>query len=84
MPLVLKGKDFSRLANERMKFSVVYFSNGKQRVLVSKEAKKFIGKQKFERELKIKISNLSGTCACPGLAKGLVRIINMPEEIFLK
>ncbi|MFH1900185.1 MAG: PEP-utilizing enzyme [Patescibacteria group bacterium] len=81
LPKALKGKDFSKLTNERMKFSVIYFNKRRQKVLIGKRASKFLSRQKFERIPKIKASDLNGTCACPGFAKGIARVVNVPEDI---
>lgn len=79
---VLGGHSFSiDELNERMKFSVIYMKNGKNTILLGKKAKRFLAKQIFE---KIKIDNLKdikGTCACPGKAKGAVKIVNLPEDM---
>ena len=91
LPLALKGKNFSDIANERIKFSVIYGTTlrGKNykwtekgvKVFTGKKARNFLKGQKFEKIKVIKTNELSGSCACPGQAKGVVKIINVPEEM---
>jgi phosphohistidine swiveling domain-containing protein len=81
LPLVLRGRDLTGLANKRMKFCVIYFSKGKLKVITGVKAKYLLKRQKIEKEKKIKLNNLLGTCACPGKAKGIAKIINVPEDI---
>lgn len=81
LPLVLRGRDLAGLTNERMKFCVIYFSKGKLKVITGVKAKHLLKRQKIEKEKRIKLNNLLGTCACPGKAKGIAKIINVPEDI---
>lgn len=94
LPKALNGKDFANIANERQKFSVIYGKTPKNHprlkkgwtekgisVYTGKKAKMFLKKHKFEKIKIVKTNELIGTCACPGLAKGTVRIINLPEEM---
>ena len=78
----LKSKYFSAdTLNDRIKFSVFHQKNEKAKIYSGEKAKKFIFGLNFEKEKKIKVDCLSGTCACPGKAKGAVKIINLPEEM---
>ena len=94
LPQALKGKDFSNIVNERQKFSVIYGQTPKNRqalkkgwtekgisIYTGKKAKAFLKKHKFEKIKVIKTNELIGTCACPGSAKGIIRVINLPEEM---
>lgn len=91
LKLVLAGKDYANIANERIKFSVIYektlkgknlkWSDKGLKVFVGKQAKKFLSKQEFEKIKVIKTDTLTGSCACPGIAKGIVKIVNLPEEM---
>lgn len=59
-----------------------YKKSGKtyHKILVGKEAKEFLTKiiwQKVSKQLK----ELSGTCAYPGKVEGIVKVINVPEEM---
>jgi phosphoenolpyruvate synthase/pyruvate phosphate dikinase len=94
LPKALKGKDYSQHANDRQKFCVIYgvtpknFSLAKKqwvekgiKIFTGKKAKKFLEKQKFEKVKVIKTNELFGTCACPGSAKGVIKIINIPDEM---
>lgn len=81
LPQVLAGKNLADLANERMKFSVSY-TNGKNfKVMVGKTARTFLKKQKFEKVVIKETNEFQGTCACPGKAVGIVKIVNLPEEM---
>lgn len=71
----------STIPNKRMKFCVIYLNNGKNQSFVGQAAKKFLNKHKFEK-VKVSVSNnLCGTCACPGRATGVVKVINLPEDM---
>lgn len=91
LPEILKGKDLSRGANERLKFCVVYCKTQKKipknwmqkglKILIGDKAKAFLKKQNFE---KIKIEKkdfVEGTCACPGNVKGVVKIVNVTQDM---
>lgn len=78
---LLKNKFSVDELNERMKFSVIYMKNGKNTVLIGKKAEQFLAKQTFEKIKIGDIGEMRGTCACPGKAKGMVRIVNIPEDM---
>lgn len=94
LPKALAGKDFSSIVNERQRFSVIYGLTPKNyraltknwtekgiTVFTGQKAKAFLKKHEFEKIRIIQTKELIGTCACPGAAKGVVRIINVPEEM---
>ncbi|MCL5774923.1 MAG: PEP-utilizing enzyme [Patescibacteria group bacterium] len=94
LPKALAGKDFAGVVNERQRFSVIYGQTPKNykalkkgwtekgvTVFTGQKAKTFLKKQKFEKIKVVQTNDLTGTCACPGAAKGTIRIINVPEEI---
>lgn len=78
---LLKKKYSVEELNERMKFSVIYMRQGKNRIFIGQEAKRFLARQKFEKIRIGKIKELTGMCACPGKARGRVKIVNLQEEI---
>jgi len=66
---------------ERMKFSIAYHKNGKLKLLTGKKAENFFKKRLIEKRAIKKTSELRGTPACPGQARGIIKIVNLPEEI---
>lgn len=77
----LKGGDFSGIANERMKFSALHAVKGGVEVLTGKPAKKLFDSMNVESIKLSATGELKGTCACPGKAKGAVKIVNVPADI---
>jgi len=78
---LLKNKINTNLINQRMDL-VVYGGQGDRHFCLSGcRAEEFIRKN-FARESKIKLSKeIIGSVAFKGQAKGVVRVINMPEEM---
>jgi phosphoenolpyruvate synthase/pyruvate phosphate dikinase len=77
-----KFNQFSEnILNQRFKFSVIHNNRDKIKILVGDDAKKFLKEKKFEKIVYKKVSELSGTCAFIGKAKGRVKIINLSEEV---
>lgn len=81
LPLVLGGRDLSEVANDRMKFMVIFVNKTKFRIRTGKEAERFLKKQKIEKAKIVKTNELQGTCACPGKVAGRVKVINLPEDM---
>lgn len=81
VPQALTGKDFSNLANERMKFSIIYSHGNRYTFKAGKDTKNFLKQQKFEKTKVVLTKELIGTCACGGNVKGTVRVINQPEDM---
>lgn len=69
------------LANQRMKFSVLYHQDNKIRVLVGDVAKKFLNKHSLEKLSVKKVDEIFGTCACPGRVVGRVSVVNVPADM---
>ncbi len=69
------------VVNERQKCSVLAMRRGKVTIYVGDRAHAFLAKHTFEKEVVQVASELRGTCACPGSAKGRVKIVNLPEEM---
>ena len=81
-PALRKGTFSAEVLNQRMSFSVCW-QNGKKGIIYSgQQAKKFLAGLNFEKVRKTaKIKELQGTCAYPGKAKGMVKIVNQVEDI---
>lgn len=96
LPKILSGKNFANIANERMKFSIItcqtQMKNPRNllkgwiergiKVYTGQKAKNFLKKQKFEKIKIVQTNELTGTCACPGAATGIIKIINVPDEMY--
>jgi phosphohistidine swiveling domain-containing protein len=80
---LIKGKKIKiDKINERNGFTVMSHNNGKAVVLTGAKAKKFYAsKNIFKEKINKNVKELQGTCACSGQAKGVVRIVNLVEEI---
>lgn len=78
---ILKNKFSVKELNERMKSFVIYFKNGKFWVLTGSKAKAFLAKQNFEKVTIADVRELKGTPASPGRVKGVVKVIDVPEEM---
>lgn len=81
LPASISGKDFSDVANERIKFMAVVQLRDQGKILTGKNARSFLKTLNIEKSKALKSASLSGTCACPGYAKGSVKIVNLPEEM---
>ena len=79
--VVLRDKISVDELNERKKFSVLYMKNGKVRILIGDKARKFLAKQNFEKIKVVSIKEIKGMCACPGRVRGVVRVVNVPEDM---
>lgn len=79
----LCGKDLDiGLINKRNKLAVTYYDGKKFHYYVDKDAALFIaGKKVVAVEIDENVSLLTGTCACSGCAKGIVRIVNESFEM---
>ena len=69
--------------NQRMKHNVFWAVNGKAKILVGKEAKKK-AREIMPKKPKLKVeevNELTGECACPGNTRGIVKVINSPDEM---
>jgi len=80
--VILKGKTSKSLLRERFNYHVYYYQEGKgKKILVGKEAQRFVQNLKW-KEIKIKkVHELKGMPASPGKVKGIVAIIDVPEEM---
>jgi len=82
-PSLLKGNCNKKELEQRWYYSFHYVKNGKSKMFVGNEAKKFVIKINLKREKKVisNVSEIKGTCARAGYAKGRVKIINKPKEL---
>jgi len=78
---MLKHKFSIGELNARIKAFVIYYKTGKQVILTGKKMKLFLAGKKFERIQVANINELKGTPACPGKVKGIVKIINVPDDM---
>ena len=84
VPVALRRDYFSAdILNARRKFSVYHQADKKGIIYIGLAAKKFFRRLRIEKEVVKKVSVISGTVACPGKARGRVKIINLPEDSFL-
>jgi phosphoenolpyruvate synthase/pyruvate phosphate dikinase len=82
-PALIKGQTDADVLNKRKHRLVYIVKNGKPHVLVEQEARDYLLKV-IPRPKKIKaskVNELLGDCACPGSARGLVKVINNPGEM---
>ncbi|MBI5036224.1 hypothetical protein HZC09_02680 [Candidatus Micrarchaeota archaeon] len=69
-------------ANRRWKHAVLYITPGKNEIMTGKKAEEFMASLDMEKPPEAsEMKELKGDCACPGFAKGVVKVINTPEEM---
>ncbi len=67
--------------NKRYNYRVFYYDGKTKRIISGEEARKFFESLEFEK-LEVNSGNeLRGECACPGKARGIVKIINLASEM---
>lgn len=82
IPLALQGGPFSKEElDERFHHYVLYTHDGKQEVLLGDKARAFMGKLDMEKEANEEVHELVGSCACPGSARGVVKVVNRVEDM---
>lgn len=82
VPTALRQGYFAEdILNARRKFSVYYQKERKGVIYVGAAARSFLKNLNIEKKVIKKVSELSGTVACPGKAKGRVKIINVAQEM---
>ncbi|MBI2475838.1 MAG: hypothetical protein HYV67_01170 [Candidatus Taylorbacteria bacterium] len=81
--LLLNNRKADKAEIKRRKIhAVVIRKNNKLSVLTGEEADKFIKSKTIKKEeVKSSEDTFKGTCACSGYAKGIVKIVNQPEEM---
>jgi len=80
-PALIKGYFSEKILNERIKFSVLYQKGLRGKIFSGQKAKKFLAGLNLEKEKIKAVNEFKGTSAHPGQAKGVVKIVNLPEEI---
>lgn len=80
-PALRRGSFSEHVLNERIKFSVYYQHGLKGVIYTGKKAKQFLSHVRIEKEKIERTDQLAGTCACPGMVKGVVKIINSPDQM---
>lgn len=71
----------ARELDERYENSTIYIRRGRVYIYTGRKAKNFLEKQILEKVEIENVEELKGTCACIGNVKGVVKIINTPEEM---
>jgi len=79
---LLKNKYDADELNARLKECVAYYDGKKYVVFTGTKVKKFLASVTFEKKKMNKSGIFKGTCASPGKAKGVVKVINIPEEMY--
>lgn len=67
--------------NERFNFSVIYADSKKLKIHFGKKAEEFLSKQRFLEQKVEKVEEIRGACACPGYAKGIVKRVEIVDDI---
>lgn len=76
----VSGKKFNpNELNERRKFSVILVMNGKWKIFTGKKAIQY--EKQAPKPEEYKITELEGSTAVPGMVKGTVKIVNLPEDM---
>ena len=78
---LLKNKFNPNELNERAKFSLIISNSKKVKIYSGEKARKILPKLNFEKEKIEKVDQLSGTCACPGKARGMVKIVETVDDM---
>ncbi|MDP2933444.1 MAG: PEP-utilizing enzyme [bacterium] len=81
IPRIFSDGGFSELANQRIKFCVLYGVRDKANIYTGRKAAKFLSGLNFEKIKIVKSDSLTGTCACPGQALGIAKVVNVPDDI---
>ena len=67
--------------NGRLTFGIAFITPKVYQWYVGKEAKDFLKTVTFEKVKKPTSNTFFGTCAYPGIVRGRVKIINIPQEL---
>lgn len=66
--------------NDRFKYRVVHYNGKIKQIYSGVKARNYFTSLEFEKLDLGKVDSLIGNCACPGFAKGLVKIVNTVED----
>ncbi len=80
-PALLKGAFDPNELNQRLKFCVAWVDKKNYIVYTGEKAREILSKISFEKLKTRGIEELIGMCACPGVVKGIVKIVNIPEDM---
>jgi len=78
---LIEGKDFSNIAKARTDYCVAVTENGETQVYQGEEAEEIIRKETVKEEIDTNIKEFKGSIAYAGKAKGIVKIILVPEDV---
>ncbi len=67
--------------NGRLKQSIGYVTKTRYIYYVGERVKRFLDKIQFESKKKTAAREFMGTCAFPGQVRGVVKIVNIPEDM---
>ncbi|QQR93166.1 MAG: hypothetical protein IPJ89_01330 [Candidatus Iainarchaeum archaeon] len=76
-----QGIPSSDVLQQRMQAMVYYTTETETIIVQGEKAKQFIRGLPFEHENTVEVDEIYGNCACPGLTKGVVKIINTTDDI---
>ncbi|MEW6407770.1 MAG: PEP-utilizing enzyme [Patescibacteria group bacterium] len=78
---LLKNKFNANILNERFKYSIFLATENNNEIITGNKAKNFFS-ELSKKEITInKIKELKGVCSCPGIVRGLVKIINTIDDM---
>ena len=77
---ILRGKFDENAINERISYSLMWSDDKTVKYYYGEEARKIKDSMDIEK-VEIKTDNFSGTCACPGSARGKVKIVHSIEDV---
>lgn len=67
--------------NARLRFCVAWVDKENYTMYTGNKAKEILQKTMFEKTKKQDVNELFGSCAYPGVVRGLVKVINIPKEM---
>lgn len=79
---LIEGKANIQLLDERVKHYIQYVADGKTYVLSGRKGTAFMKKLRLEKENVLEAKELKGQCACPGVARGVAKIVNSPKDLW--
>lgn len=80
--VLLKNKNISDELNQRLNYHIYLSQKDQSQIYVGEKARAFIKSIKLKKEkVDNNIKELRGVCASPGKTKGLVHIVNIPEDM---
>ncbi len=77
----LRGKRAPLISEERRKHSAIHFMHRRYKIYVGKKAGEFVEKLGARKKVVEAAAELSGTCTCPGKARGRARVVFTQHDI---